>query len=71
LVGENKMVLNIGLEETHGEPIGVNLDSSESECINIILPLKTIALGEQLNLQLLGLKSNKKNLKLLKSENDL
>ena len=49
--GDNKMELNIGLVEIHGEHIGVNLDSLESECINIILLLKMIVLGEPSNLR--------------------
>jgi hypothetical protein len=35
LVGVNKMELNTGLQETVGVHIGVKLDSSESQCIEI------------------------------------
>jgi hypothetical protein len=36
-------VLNIGLEETHGELTGENTDSSKSKCTKTILELKPIA----------------------------
>ena len=46
LDGENKMELNIGLQETHGEHIGEKMDSSESKCTNTTLVSKLIVVGE-------------------------
>ena len=43
------MVLNIGSAETVGEHIGENLAFSESRCIEIIMQLKPLAHGVQLN----------------------
>lgn len=45
LVGVNKTELNIGLEETVGELIGENQDSSELPCTEITLVYKLIVHG--------------------------
>lgn len=61
------MECNIGLLETVGEHIGDKVDFSELECTTITLVLKTIVLGVQLKLKLLG-STSMKNLKLLTCE---
>jgi hypothetical protein len=64
------MVFNIGSVEIHGEHIGEKVDFLELECINIILLLKAIVLGELFNLKLIGLLLivKTKKLKLFKCE---
>lgn len=65
------MVFNIGSEETHGELIGENTDSLESECTLTISPLKLIVLGGLLKTKLLGFNHLKKKLKLSICENHI
>ena len=56
LVGVKKTVLNFGMQEIVGEPIGEKMDFSEFKCIETISALKRTALGVFLrkNLLLLG-----------------